>query len=400
MAEIRLELSDEQMQSLVTVAHMRLRDELDQTKRELGQKEGAFAELRKLLKVQDDQLNELKEALRYKGEEVKKWTNEAANNAYKTDMMRKERDEARRECGGLTADKNILAAQRDTIRHERDKMKEANKQLRELHGAETRDLREALRSISEECSQLAHFGGKYREQRDNLRDKARDLLAILEGVPDYVKATFRITTGRLASFCILADWQPKPVPITEPSRKVVTDTSGPQPQTEAMRNEYAEYEPPQGVQFDISNVPADGQPHPVQAEPVGTIYGEPVNEKAADLRPFSQTLAGILNRHSQENGSNTPDFILAEFMAGCLDKFNLAVRERDRWYSVQLAPAGGTRYFAPASTLRDVMKQLCNLPLAALLQALNELPREEAGAIMDGLRAYSAELANQRKKGK
>ena len=40
----------------------------------------------------------------------------------------------------------------------------------------------------------------------------------------------------------------------------------------------------------------------------------------------------VINRNRLENGSDTPDFILAEFLAECLEAFNKAVNERDRWH--------------------------------------------------------------------
>lgn len=39
-----------------------------------------------------------------------------------------------------------------------------------------------------------------------------------------------------------------------------------------------------------------------------------------------------LNRHSAENASNTPDLILARYLYSCLNAFNAAVNERERWY--------------------------------------------------------------------
>lgn len=39
-----------------------------------------------------------------------------------------------------------------------------------------------------------------------------------------------------------------------------------------------------------------------------------------------------LNKHSAENGSNTPDFILATYLTGCLASFNAAVAARESWY--------------------------------------------------------------------
>lgn len=42
--------------------------------------------------------------------------------------------------------------------------------------------------------------------------------------------------------------------------------------------------------------------------------------------------AEVINRHSLENGSNTPDFILAEYLVNCLESYNYAVLNRNDWY--------------------------------------------------------------------
>ncbi len=39
-----------------------------------------------------------------------------------------------------------------------------------------------------------------------------------------------------------------------------------------------------------------------------------------------------INRNSAENGSNTPDFILAEYLTDCLAAFDKAVKAREEWY--------------------------------------------------------------------
>ena len=43
-------------------------------------------------------------------------------------------------------------------------------------------------------------------------------------------------------------------------------------------------------------------------------------------------LACVLNRYSQENASNTPDWILAQYLLGCLAAFNTAIQQRQTWY--------------------------------------------------------------------
>lgn len=47
---------------------------------------------------------------------------------------------------------------------------------------------------------------------------------------------------------------------------------------------------------------------------------------------FPAKLQELINSHSIENGSNTPDFILAEYLRGCLDNFDMCVRRREEWY--------------------------------------------------------------------
>jgi hypothetical protein len=43
-----------------------------------------------------------------------------------------------------------------------------------------------------------------------------------------------------------------------------------------------------------------------------------------------------INRHCAENGSDTPDFILAEYLSGCLGIFDRTLRAREHWYGRKL----------------------------------------------------------------
>ena len=47
---------------------------------------------------------------------------------------------------------------------------------------------------------------------------------------------------------------------------------------------------------------------------------------------FETELIELINKHSKENASNTPDFILAMYMKGCLKIFNTAIQQRETWY--------------------------------------------------------------------
>lgn len=47
---------------------------------------------------------------------------------------------------------------------------------------------------------------------------------------------------------------------------------------------------------------------------------------------FRKELEALINRHSRENVSDTPDFILAEYLQGCLENFDRTVRRREDFY--------------------------------------------------------------------
>jgi hypothetical protein len=47
---------------------------------------------------------------------------------------------------------------------------------------------------------------------------------------------------------------------------------------------------------------------------------------------FRKDLERLINRHSLENGSDTPDFILAEYLTKCLEAFDWCVTNREKWH--------------------------------------------------------------------
>ncbi len=56
-----------------------------------------------------------------------------------------------------------------------------------------------------------------------------------------------------------------------------------------------------------------------------------VSDMPKSPQTFREKLSHAINCHSMENGSNTPDFILAEFLAKCLEAFDAAVQARSTW---------------------------------------------------------------------
>ncbi len=56
-------------------------------------------------------------------------------------------------------------------------------------------------------------------------------------------------------------------------------------------------------------------------------------------RSFYRELTLLLNQHSMENTSNTPDWILAQFLMGCLESFDKAVQQRDSSCGLDARPS-------------------------------------------------------------
>ncbi len=54
--------------------------------------------------------------------------------------------------------------------------------------------------------------------------------------------------------------------------------------------------------------------------------------KGHDGVDLEHALTSALNRFSAENPSNTPDWILAQFLLGCLAAWNQGIVQRERWY--------------------------------------------------------------------
>jgi len=60
--------------------------------------------------------------------------------------------------------------------------------------------------------------------------------------------------------------------------------------------------------------------------------GEQYGGELRDSNKFLREIADVINRTCVENDSNTPDFILAEYVKDCLDIFAKTSRAREKWY--------------------------------------------------------------------
>lgn len=72
--------------------------------------------------------------------------------------------------------------------------------------------------------------------------------------------------------------------------------------------------------------PPAPKPHPVLESP-GIYTGD---QRAAG--GLGEEIRAAINRHSRENASDTPDFILADFIMASLIAFEDQVQRRERWW--------------------------------------------------------------------
>lgn len=54
-----------------------------------------------------------------------------------------------------------------------------------------------------------------------------------------------------------------------------------------------------------------------------------------EMSKFEEEVRKLINSLSEENESDTPDYILAKYLNGCLAIFNNAVNERRDWHSTE-----------------------------------------------------------------
>lgn len=64
----------------------------------------------------------------------------------------------------------------------------------------------------------------------------------------------------------------------------------------------------------------------------GKYYCPKCSERIQKMSNFREALEGLINEHSLENGSDTPDFILAEFLTDSLAAFDKATQTRAGWH--------------------------------------------------------------------
>ena len=68
-------------------------------------------------------------------------------------------------------------------------------------------------------------------------------------------------------------------------------------------------------------------------------YFNGLHNVGGDMEDFYKELEGLINKYSKENASNTPDWILAQYLLGCLSAFEMATQQRETWYGRDAAPS-------------------------------------------------------------
>ena len=81
-------------------------------------------------------------------------------------------------------------------------------------------------------------------------------------------------------------------------------------------------------------------------EPVKEVYHprpgeldkllEEARKESLKTSSFHKELESLINRYSCENESDTPDWVLAEYIERCLTAFNACINMRERWYGREL----------------------------------------------------------------
>lgn len=76
------------------------------------------------------------------------------------------------------------------------------------------------------------------------------------------------------------------------------------------------------------------------------------------MKRFRQELEELINKHSLENGSDTPDFILAEFLLESLRAFDRATNARESWFIKNTNAYADPEYKKFLNRVEDVVRNV------------------------------------------
>jgi hypothetical protein len=94
-------------------------------------------------------------------------------------------------------------------------------------------------------------------------------------------------------------------------------------------------------------------------------------ESVEKQKSFVDAVRSLINKQSREGNSNTPDYILAQYIDGCLLAFEMAVQQRETWHGRDPRPSH-TIYGIPI----DGPHETTSLQSAANVQLKTRMQKE------------------------
>ena len=105
---------------------------------------------------------------------------------------------------------------------------------------------------------------------------------------------------------------------------------------------------------------------------------------------FGDELACLLNKYSKENGSNTPDFILAEYLTQQLEVWNLVVRAREEWYGRKFSQGSLGVQKEPSTSAKEIAARVwCDQEMGNIVMDVEAA--EAIARIIDDVRRNQAD---------
>jgi hypothetical protein len=81
---------------------------------------------------------------------------------------------------------------------------------------------------------------------------------------------------------------------------------------------------------------------------------------------LTDDISAAINRNSAENGSDTPDYILAEYLVACLEALEKTIKLRGKWYGHHCS-ISGCNHAVDAKAEESVAGPVVELPPLSLV---------------------------------
>jgi hypothetical protein len=94
------------------------------------------------------------------------------------------------------------------------------------------------------------------------------------------------------------------------------------------------------------------------------------------MSTFTKTLEALLNRHSVDNETSTPDFILAEYLTDCLEAYEKLIKARYTWTHDALIAGTDLTMHVRRPLSDDLLNAENQAELQKVRQEANELKSE------------------------